>query len=331
MRTTLILVGILVLANTAIAGFLLFIGFGDSFGTLLVFSQSIGLCIAVLCRIALHLFPPGRRLLVAVIAAVGAGSLVGQLVARLLTGHMDDWAQPITFQSLLLGLVFGGLASVYYYLRERAQSLENELQTREQQRIEAEKRGIEAQLKMLQAQIEPHFLFNTLANVSALIESDGKLASRLLDALIRHLRASLARTRGEGGTLSDEMKLIGTYLEILQIRMGDRLSFQIDVPPALLDKAFPPMLLQPLVENAIIHGLEPLPEGGRIDIAAASTDGRLRITVRDTGRGFSASAAGGIGLGNVRARLQAIFGDAGKLVLSENEPRGVTATLEIPA
>jgi sensor histidine kinase YesM len=158
--------------------------------------------------------------------------------------------------------VFGGIAAGFFWLRERNAKLEAELQARELARLEAEKQSLAAQLRLLQAQIEPHFLFNSLANVAALIEADPTLAGRLLDALIRYLRASLQRTRAERGSLGDEVALLTAYLDVLKIRMGERLSM-----PSIFRRSFwrefPPMLLQPLVENAIRHGLEPKLGGGR--------------------------------------------------------------------
>lgn len=330
MRTTLIFILCIAVVNTAIAAFLWGIGFGGTLAQNLLFSQCIGFGIAIFCRVAIRLIAPGRLQVIGAIIAIAVGALCGQLLARWITTPTQDWTHPVTFQSLLLGFVFGGIASIYFTLRERASRLENELRIGEQQRLETEKRRIEAQLKVLQAQIEPHFLFNTLANVAALIENDAKLASRLLDALICYLRASLGHTRADQGTLGDEVTLLAAYLEILKIRMGERLNYTFDIHPKLLALAFPPMLLQPLVENALVHGLEPKIEGGNVLIQAEASDGLLRLVVRDTGTGLTASPGDGMGLANVRARLQALFGSAARLTLSENTPCGVCAIIEIP-
>jgi sensor histidine kinase YesM len=217
------------------------------------------------------------------------------------------------------------------FLWERTWELENQLREREVQRLEAEKRGVEAQLRMLQAQIEPHFLFNTLANLAGLIEADPKQAGRLLAALNRYLRASLERTRAQGGTLGDELNLLEAYLEILRIRLGPRLAYSFAVAPDLRALPFPPMLLQPLVENAVRHGIEPQVAGGRIQIAAGLGDGALALTVRDTGAGLGDTPGSGVGLDNVRARLAALFGAAGSLQIEQAAEGGVLATLRLPS
>jgi sensor histidine kinase YesM len=184
---------------------------------------------------------------------------------------------------------------------------------------------------MLQAQIEPHFLFNSLANVAALIEADPKLAASLLDALIRYLRSSLTRTRADGGTLGDEVALLTSYLDVLKIRMGERLVYAFDIAPELLAAAFPPMLLQPLVENAIRHGLEPKVAGGCVTVSARRQGDSLQIQVADDGLGFGEAPGEGIGVANIRARLSAIYGPAARLELSSEAGTGVTATMSLPA
>ena len=190
---------------------------------------------------------------------------------------------------------------------------------------------MEAQLKMLQAQIEPHFLFNTLANLAGLIESNPKLARHLLEALNRYLRASLLRTRAEGGTLGDELDLLEAYLEVFKIRLGPRLDYTISAAPPLRALPFPPMLLQPLVENAIRHGIEPQVAGGRVRITATRDGGALELTVRDTGCGLGETPGSGLGLDNVRARMAALFGDSGTLEIAQPADGGVQASLRLPA
>lgn len=188
----------------------------------------------------------------------------------------------------------------------------------------------QAQLRLLQAQIEPHFLFNSLANVAALIDAEPALAGRLLDALIRYLRSSLQRTRAERGSLGDEVALLTAYLDVLKIRMGERLDYAFEIPPDLMAREFPPMLLQPLVENAIRHGLEPKLAGGRLRVSAAEGDGCLRIVVSDDGVGFGDTAGDGVGLANVRARLAALYGPEARMLVNSGVGAGVTATLELP-
>jgi sensor histidine kinase YesM len=318
------------LFNTLIAMFLTVIGVGGSgFPENLLWSQSIGLSIATMITLAIKANPSGPKRILAVVGAVTAGAAVGIVLAGLLGGqgqHKDLVAE----QALFIGVFFGGIASAFFWLSERNANLAARLEAGELARMEAEKNRIEAQLKMLQAQIEPHFLFNTLANVASLIERDSSLASRLLDALIRYLRSSLKRTRAEGGTLGDEIGLLTAYLDVLKIRMGPRLRYSFDVPPTFLARPFPPMLLQPLVENAITHGLEPKVEGGVVRISAAENLGVMSLRVEDDGLGFAAVPGGGVGLANIRARLNALYGETGRFSITAKVGAGVTAVIEIP-
>ncbi len=320
--------------STLIAALLTAIGFGGGFAINMVFSQCIGLSIGGLLMLLLRLrLPPLARALGAV-AGIGGGALIGGVLARMLTGVGSSSDGSHEMQSLLLGLAFGAIAAIFFWLRERNANLDQELHARELARLEAEKQALAAQLRMLQAQVEPHFLFNSLANVGALIEPDPKLAGRLLDALIRYLRASLARTRAEGGSLGDEVGLLTRYLDVLKIRMGERLHYEFDIAPELLARDFPPMLLQPLVENAIRHGLEPKLGAGTLRVSGRCSDGRMVLTVADDGVGLTqaGTSAGGTGLGlaNIRSRLAALFGPGGRLVIRAEVGAGVTATLEIP-
>jgi signal transduction histidine kinase len=190
----------------------------------------------------------------------------------------------------------------------------------------------EAQLKMMQAQVEPHFLFNTLASVDYLIETDPARASRMQKNLIQYLRAALPQMREGSTTLGKEIALCRAYLEILKVRMEDRLQFAITVPQGLASAQFPPMMLQSLVENAIKHGLEPKAEGGSVTISADVANGNLRVTVADTGLGFAAAArpGTGVGLANVRERLAALYGGGARISIEANTPTGTIATLEVP-
>jgi len=319
-----------VIANTLIAGFLTLLNFGHGFGSNLIYSYCIGFSILFLTQLAIRITPRNHLRTIAAFAAILIGTSVGLTLGNLIDGAHKPWDFALGWRSLGIGLFFGLIGMAYYLQRERAALLEAELKTRELQHTEAERRGLEAQLKMLQAQIEPHFLFNTLANLAGLIEADPKLASRLLEALNRYLRASLQRTRAEGGTLGDEIDLLTAYLDVLKIRLGQRLDFAFAVPEALRALPFPPMLLQPLVENAIRHGIEPKVEGGRIDIAAAQDAAGLRLMIGDTGAGFGDAPGNGIGLTNIRARLEALYGPTAGLEVSEQAGGGVLATLHIP-
>ena len=194
-----------------------------------------------------------------------------------------------------------------------------------------EKELTEARLGQLQAQIEPHFLYNTLANAQLLTRSDPRRADDMLEHLIVYLRESLPHNGSAQSTLGREVERSRAYLEILKIRMGARLSVEIDVPESLRAHDFPPMMLQTLVENAIKHGLESKPGGGMVWIRAQTAGETLRVTVADDGRGFGESSAGtGVGLKNVSERLKLAYGDVASLVLTSNFPAGVTATIVLP-
>jgi len=152
----------------------------------------------------------------------------------------------------------------------------------------------------------------------------------MLSSLISYLRAALPSMRQSGSTLGRELELARSFLTILKMRMGDRLDFSIDVEPALNDAQVPPMVLPTLVENAIKHGLSPLPEGGRIEIAARREGDDLLIDVRDNGAGFSSSGGSGVGLANTRSRLAALYGGRAGLSLTTEAPRGVLASVRMP-
>jgi hypothetical protein len=191
---------------------------------------------------------------------------------------------------------------------------------------------VEAQLKMMQAQVEPHFLFNTLASVDYLIETDPRTASKMQKNLIQYLRAALPQMREGSTTLGKEVQLCRAFLEILKFRMEDRLQYTVIVPQGLQSAQFPPMMLQSLVENSIKHGLEPKPEGGSLTISADIANGRLRVTVADTGLGFAVAVqpGTGVGLANVRERLAALYGGAARLDIEANSPTGTIVTIEVP-
>ena len=190
---------------------------------------------------------------------------------------------------------------------------------------------VEARLSALQAQIEPHFLFNTLANVKRLYETTPSRGREMLSSLIGYLRAALPSMRQSGSTVEREFDLARSYLTILRMRMGDRLRFDIAVQQGLEQLRMPPMVLATLVENAVKHGLSPLPEGGRIALSACRADDDLLVEVRDNGAGFSATGGSGVGLANTRSRLAALYGHAASLTLAVSSPRGVVAQVRLPA
>ncbi|WP_423595313.1 sensor histidine kinase [Roseateles sp. MS654] len=267
--------------------------------------------------------------------AVAAGAAVGALL-RYKVANLGDPEAPLRLDWLmsttLLWLVLGGFfAALLHGMREErnAQTRLAEL-ARQHDRLQAQQ--IEAQFSALNAQIEPHFLFNTLANVKRLYETAPERGRDMMASLIAYLRAALPSMRQGMSTLGQELELARSYLTILQMRMGDRLRFDIEADAALFATPLPPMVLPTLVENAIKHGLSPLPEGGRIDITARRepTGPGLLLEVRDTGQGFAASGGSGVGLANTRARLMAMFGRDAWLELEAAEPRGVVARVRVP-
>ena len=194
---------------------------------------------------------------------------------------------------------------------------------------------VEARMAAMQAQVEPHFLFNTLASIDHLIETDPPRASKMQKNLIALLRASMPTMRESNPmahNLGREMAVIRPYLEILKVRMEDRLNATIHVPEGLLSADFPPMMIQSVVENAIKHGLEPKAEGGTLSVSAEIVHGKLAVTVADTGMGFGkADTAGtGIGLANIRERLQLLYGDRASVVVADNSPVGTVVTITVP-
>jgi sensor histidine kinase YesM len=201
--------------------------------------------------------------------------------------------------------------------------------------VSSEKQLVQAQMRMLQAQIEPHFLFNTLANIQSLIAKSPDRATLMMDNFIAYLRQSLTASRSHTGTVQQEIDLIRHYLDLIKIRMAERLDFAIDIDPALSQHALPPMLLQPLVENAIKHGLEPKEDGGRIVIRAKQMDSgaRIEFSVTDNGLGFSSnadSAGTGLGLSNLRERLKVLYDGAATIEITDAHP-GTSVLITIPA
>ena len=240
----------------------------------------------------------------------------------------------VTFIPLFIMLL---IAKFYIGRSRRALEVAN-LKTKEAESANVNRQIVEAKLMALQAQVEPHFLYNTLANVQALTEVDPQKANEMTGHLIQYLRASLPKMRENISTVGQEIELVRAYLNILKMRMGARLDFGIDVAEDLLVLPFPPLMLPSLVENAIKHGLEPQREGGRVDVLAervgTGDDAMIRLIVKDTGRGFSdapVQAGSGVGLANVRERLVALFSGRAHLTLEANTPKGCIATIETPA
>ena len=337
-----------ILFSTAIAVVLTLIAWGfSSRADLLrlliwnfVIAQSIGLTIHALFEVGCYLLGHDRieafsmRARVIFFAGIPiVGCLIGYWIGLTLlgvdVGRIVQGAPRIVIAIVTVSIVFSTLWYRYWSGKEQLTRAEAERERERARAVELERQAIDAQLRSLQAQIEPHFLFNTLANVVSLIDTAPDKARQMLERLIDLLRASLAASRSERTTLGQEAALIAAYLDILRIRMGERLSYRIDVPPDLMDAAIPPLSLQPLVENSIKHGLEPKLEGGSVRLIARSTDGALQLDVEDDGLGFSSPAGGGVGLANLRDRMASLYGEKARLVVEELA-RGTRVRLTIP-
>jgi len=267
-------------------------------------------------------------LLVGTVLGAGLGSLLGDLLtggdsaARVLLGH------PRGVVAMLLTTIVPGIAAtLYFHSRGRLAATEARVQ-------QAQREAAENQLRLLESQLEPHMLFNTLANLRVLIGLDPPRAQAMLDQLIAFLRATLNASRVGRHALSAEYSRLADYLALMQVRMGERLQTRLDLPDALAALAVPPLLLQPLVENAIQHGLEPRVEGGRVEVGAARDGDTLVLTVRDTGVGLQPSPGSGthFGLQQVRDRLATLYGAAASLTLggATDAEGGTCATVRLP-
>jgi signal transduction histidine kinase len=261
-----------------------------------------------------------------------------------------DWLAVVSWKKLLLvsllALILGGIFKhpnpVFALIvasfiikavaggKRRAELTADEATKRaETERLE--RTVLEARMEALQAQIEPHFLFNTLASVDQLIQTDPPRASKMQQSLIRYLRSAMPQMReGSRSSLGQQVNLCSAFLEIMAVRMEARLQTVVSVPEDLKSAAFPSMMLQTLVENAIKHGLEPKTEGGRLEIGAEIVDGQLAVHVLDTGIGFMPKGEGGVGLANVRERLKALYKDQAELIITVPSAGGTCATIRVP-
>jgi hypothetical protein len=269
-------------------------------------------------------------------AALAAALLVAALAGHALAEWLleDEGFRPPPTEiagDAVRWAIFGGVVAFAVIHERRSREAAMREETANIERAALARRADEAHLQILQARIEPHFLFNTLAHVKRLYGVAPASGGEMLSSLHAYLRSALPRMHDANPTLGGEVELVEAYLRVLRLRMGTRLAFALDVPAPLRERAFPSMMLITLAENAIKHGVQPLPEGGKIEIAARCGAGVLEVEVRDTGAGFSANSGSGMGLSNIRERLRAMYADRASLVLTHNRPRGFTARICIPS
>ncbi len=294
-------------------------------------------------------WPAFRRICTYCLLSFG-GAILGWMIAVVVRGYsLASLFATKNSGNFIAVLVFSGVTTFIFFIifssRERVAKAEAAEAHKQAQIAGLEKRASDAHLRALQAQIEPHFLFNTLANVHSLIDFAPDKAKAMLEALDGMLRTSLNKTRADKTTLGEEFAMVERYLAIFKIRMDDRLTVQTSFDPNLALIELPPLTLQPLVENAIVHGLEPKIDGGHIHVSATQdAHGTIQIIVADTGLGLNnnqnnqrdhqqTKGAGGAGIGstNVRERLASFFAGRASLTLTANQPTGTVSTITIQA
>lgn len=277
-------------------------------------------------------WPRGWRGVLLVLAGSGCGLVLGTLLGDAYSGHAQPlWSSPWLPSTLVITLLAAAAISFFFHSRAQAQQLAL-------QAAQAQRDAAQARLALLQAQLEPHMLFNTLANLRVLIATDAPRAQAMLDHLIDYLRATLGASRATPlHPLREEFARLADYLALIAVRMGPRLRFSLDLPAPLAPLPVPALVLQPLVENAIRHGLEPCVEGGTVRVQARLLEGgaRLQLTVHDSGAGLGGASQpteGGthFGLSQVRERLATLYGAAGTLELAPGPEGGTLATVTLP-
>jgi signal transduction histidine kinase len=276
----------------------------------------------VLQVVAVGVFMPVTTLLIYVLSTPQGAPPFWDVPSR-----MDGWAH-LTFAGLLLA-PWTALAAI---VRQKEAFARHQTLAFALERSELERQALDARLHLLQAQVAPHFLFNTLANVQALVDAGSPHASAVLRSLTAYLRAAVPLLHDSAATIERELQLVRPYLELMQMRMPDRLQYAMNVDPSALKVRCPPTTLLTLVENAVRHGIDPSEEGGRIDVDIARRGERCIVRVADTGAGIQQTATGlGTGLTTLHERLQLIFGDAAHLRLTPNGPRGAVVEIDMPA
>ncbi len=249
-------------------------------------------------------------------------------------GAPEFWDEPKRMTGFMLmafsGMLVAPWTALTALLRQREAKVEKQASDFALERSEMARQALDVRMRLLSAQAQPHFLFNTLANVQALVEAGSPRAPQLLQSLTDYLRAAVPRLDGSANTLGQELELVRAYLELMQMRMPDRLAFDVHIGPGVKLLNCPPMTLLTLVENAVQHGIDPSEEGGRVDVRAERMDAaRCRLSVTDTGVGLQATGGGlGTGLTALRERLHWAYGGTATLDLSEVKPHGVNVEIE---
>ena len=296
-------------------------------------SYAIGFSIHVCIHAGFVLLPPGipRPLVIGAMLAVGI--LLGLALGGTLIAGQPLYLLRDDYSAAALAVLFGALGVIGFALLYDLWAARGRLERAERDTLAREKALAQAELRVLQAQMEPHFLFNSLANVISLIHTDPDRAARLLERLTALLRASLARTRASDTTLGEELELVRAYLDLQALRMDGRMTYDVRADPTVEDLRLPPLVVQPLVENAVLHGIEPAVGGGRVEVRAERAGEAVRIRISDDGPGFDPGGEGAAGecIANVRERLHALFGSRGRLTLAESPTGGVSAELHVPA
>lgn len=311
------------------------------FWDVFVISQITGLSICTFISVSSH-FTQNREKLLSpsvTIACLIAGILLSAFFSGIyLFGIRDipfeDYIKDTVFNIFIFGIVFGVPIAYFFASQQKMHASEKQIQQEKIQRLTVEKEAALTTLRLLQAQIEPHFLFNTLSNVTTLLDTDIGKAKKMLTHFNNYLRVCLQRTRQEKVTLSEELQMVVQYLEICKIRFGSRIRYTINDETQTPQLPFPPLMIQPLVENSIKYGLEPLTEGGAITITCQIKAGMLAVEISDTGVGLDRQGndgtTAGIGINNVSRRLETIYGSTASLELFQNRPSGVTALIKVP-
>ncbi|HEY4212792.1 MAG TPA: histidine kinase [Steroidobacteraceae bacterium] len=299
--------------------------------TELIVSNCIGWSCYGLMQV-IRVFLRGRLPVWGLVISIPVGFIVGSQFASLFGAPnvaAGLWRHP-GGQPILDTVLMVAVVTAFFLYFSHSRGVHEEWERERRRAAEAQQAETAARLALLQAQIEPHFLFNTLANIHSLIEEDPAKAGRVLEDLNAYLRTSLRRTRQAHTSLDEELQLAAALLAIAKARLGPRLQYAIAADQELRSCRVPPLLLQPLVENAIRHGIEPSVQGGSVHVSVVLQPDGLDLTVSDTGVGLNESSPPGVGLANIRARLDSLYGDRGSLTLYTNVPNGLVAKLLIP-